>query len=332
LFAFVDDSVRPTPLRVRRLWQEAVPVLYQDPALAQLREQRGWHQVEGLVIVVRVLRSQYLESVLDREVRTDDEHRGGEAHVRRPAAPVAERPRDEHRHDHGLAAPRGHLAAVTNEGPSVVERRVDQPRIPVRCRLHERRPLAFHQAREVLWRERRLPLELTARGEDLGDVDDGLGRFPLAEEEPPRQILPRPVTQELLRHLFCARIARLAPAFDVGPEQVDQRELVPLFFGQKIELSGPGSPSRVVVARGPTARSTRRQLPWAVVDPVFRRLLVGRTKNGLLDRLNGLGLPGSGDGSRAWFGWATGAHSFRIAAICRRRSGILRVTTSQTSS
>src|SRR5690606_32146391 len=136
-------------------------------------------------------------------------------------------------------------------------------------------------------RERRLPLELTARGEDLGDVDDGLRRLPLAEEEPPRQILPRPVPEELLRHLLRTRIARLAPALDVRAQEIDQRQLVALLLGQKIELSSPGSPSRVVVARGPPPRCTRRRLARAVVDPVLLRLLVGRAEDGLLNRLYG---------------------------------------------
>src|SRR5690606_32333900 len=130
---------------------------------------------------------------------------------------------------------------------ATVQRPVDQPLEPVRRRFDERRPLALDQAREVLLRDRLLPARLAARGEDLGDVDDGLGRLALAEEEPPRQVRAGPVAEELLRDRLRARVARLAPALHVRAQQVDERQLVALLLGVELELRRAGAPGRVVV-------------------------------------------------------------------------------------
>ena len=91
---------------------EPVPVGHQHLPLGQFRTERGRHEIERLVVVVRVARSQHAEPVLDRQVGAHDQRASRVPRIAGLRAAVAERPGDEHRHDDRLAAAGRHLARV----------------------------------------------------------------------------------------------------------------------------------------------------------------------------------------------------------------------------
>ena len=95
---------------------EDVPVRHQHLALGELRAQRRRHDVEALVVVAGIARPQHLQALLDRQVRTHHQHAPWKTRVRRRCAAIAERPRDQHGHHHGLAGAGGHLAGVAGMG------------------------------------------------------------------------------------------------------------------------------------------------------------------------------------------------------------------------
>ena len=111
------------------LGAEPVPVGHHYLPLGKLGTKRGRHEVERLVVVVRVARVQYAEAFPNRQVGADHQHAVWIAGVARLRAAVTERPRDEHCHDDRLPAACRHLARIArNRLPAVPDRDVGQLR------------------------------------------------------------------------------------------------------------------------------------------------------------------------------------------------------------
>ena len=267
---------------------EPVPVGDQHLALGQLRAQRRRHQVELLVVVAGRGRAQHLQPLLDGEVGADHQHAAREARVAGRRAAVAEAPGGEHRHDHGLAAAGRHLAGVARDRPPAASVR----EVGELGRLrHLGHPLfragiaALAEQFELAQREPGRPARLPAPRQQLAQVDDRLRRFELAEEQAPRAVLAPPVAQQLLAGRRRAGPAGPPPAAHVGAQHVHQRQVVPFLLGEQRLLSAPRPLALEPVAGLAPPLDLRRHAGAGVVQPVRRRLGVGRADDRLLDRL-----------------------------------------------
>ena len=153
------------------------------------------HDVELAVVVVGVVGQQHAQAVADGDARRHDEERVAEAGVLRVLDLVERVPGDEHRHDHRLAAARGHL-----EGHAVelgVGRLVG---------------LAQPVGQVLLARALR---------DALGEVDRRLDRLDLAEEEAAVAVAPLPVLEQAARRARDARVVAPAPVADGRAHLVD---------------------------------------------------------------------------------------------------------------
>ena len=137
--------------------QKAMEVGEHDLGLAQLVAQIGGHQVVGAIVIACVIGQQHAQPVADRDAGCDDEKGVGEARVLRVGQLVERLPGDQHGHHEGLARAGCHL-----EGDTVQE----WVGVLVGCSQ-----AVFDPGVAVL-------------AGDLGQVDGGLQRLDLAEEEP----------------------------------------------------------------------------------------------------------------------------------------------------
>jgi hypothetical protein len=120
----------------------------------------------------------------------------------------------------------------------------------------------------------------------LGQVDDRLDGLALAEEETPATLGVGPPAQQFPGDVAGPAVLRLTPAADIVAEKVDQGQIVPLLLLEERLLRRAGALGLVPVARRPAVPGTRRRARGGIVNPVVVRLLVGRTDDRLLDRLN----------------------------------------------
>jgi len=244
LLALVHHDVALAALGVRALRRELVPVGDQHLALVQLGHQLRRDDVEGLVVVVLDVGAQHLQALEDGEVRAHHQRRIRKTLIARMAAAVAEGPGDQHRHNDRLAAAGGHLAAVAGQGgAAVLIGLVRQGRKDLGRLLEDEGGLAArHQRPVVLQRELRLgPKAHPAGGENFVEVDDRFDGLTLAEEQAPRAVGSGPVRQQLPRHRRRVRVIRLPPAPHVLAQQIDQRQVVPLLFGEQRHLHRAGA-------------------------------------------------------------------------------------------
>ena len=276
-----------------RLRVEAVPVGHQHLALGELRAHRGRHDVELLVVAAGVAGAEHAQALPDGQVRTDHQHPARIARIARLGPAVAERPRDEHGHDHGLSGAGRHLAGVAWNG--VQARLVGEVR-ELRVLRHRRDPLpgprvaSRPQRLELVRGKLGPPSRPLARGQDLLEIEDGLDRLQLAEEQAARPIGAPPVTKQLPGGLRGVAPTRLPPAPNVLAQGVDERQVVALLLGEEQRpLRGPGALGLEPVARLAAGRDLRRPAGPRVVQPVPVRLVVGRAEDGVPDRLDGDG-------------------------------------------
>jgi hypothetical protein len=287
LLALVDDGVGLAAFDVFAFLGELVPVEDGDLAGAEKGTEGHGDEVEGLVVVVGIVRAEDLEALLDGEIGAADEDGGGEALVGGVAAAVAERPGDEHGHDDGLAGAGGHLAAEAGEGTEVVIGRevfeVDE--VDVGGLGIEARPATTET--------------------DLGEMDDGLDGFELAEEEAAGAVVAPPPAEEFFGDGGGAFVAALAPALDVGAEAVDEVEVLAVLLGEERhgELAGAGGFGADVVTGGAATGLLAGLAGDLIVLPVGSGLGVGGTEDRAVDGLDGEGFLTGLDG---WVrhGWA----------------------------
>ena len=166
--------------------------------------QLGRHDVELAVVVVGVVGQQHAQAVADGDARRHDEERIAEPGVLRRLDLVERVPGDEHRHDHGLAAARGHL-----EGHAI------------ELRVGRFVGLAQLVGQVLLARPRHA----------LCEVDRRLDGLDLAEEEPAVAIAPLPVLQQAARRARDARVVAPAPVAHGGAHLVDVVVLPPPVVG-----------------------------------------------------------------------------------------------------
>ncbi len=278
----VHHPVTHAALDVRRLRGEGVPVGHEHLARREQRPVLQRHQVEGGVVVLRVVRAEDLQPLLDRQVGAADEDAVGVLAAGRVAAAVAERPGDQHRHHHRLAGPGRHLAAQPPQA-AVAERR---ERVPLR--RDERRPLAAEHPLQVVLGQFRLEAEAgrPAGQADLGEVDDRLDGLALAEEQPPRAVGPGPVAEQLTADRRGAGVLGRPPLADVGAESVDQRQVFALLLGEQRPLGRAGALGLVVVPGVAAAGHAPGLAGFAVVGPVLGRLVVRAAQDRPPDRLD----------------------------------------------
>jgi hypothetical protein len=183
---------------------ERVVVGDDDLGTPDLGQHLRRNEFTRLIVIVRRARNQHPQPILDRDARGHDEE-GPREVLRVPPRSINRLPGDEHRHDGRLAAARGHLQGKT-----------EQLRIGLLVglgNLVEKAP-------------RRRPL-----GRDLGQPDDRLYRFELAEERAragPFFLRPTPMLEKTLRdagHTPVGRIAQITPRANVLADLVDQRVL-----------------------------------------------------------------------------------------------------------
>ena len=245
--AALVDAAPPRNLR-RGLPIERVPVAHHHAAPAQLVEQRGRDDAELPVVVVGVRRLQDRQAALDGEAGGDHQDGAGEAAVLRVGRLVEHLPGDDHRHDHRLAGAGRHLRAPAREGAAVAGN-VDAHAVG---------------------------------GRRLAQVDQGLHRLDLAEEEPAGVELLRvgPVLQQAPGHGGGAGIAGGPPRRDARTDGVDQRNLDR--DPRIVERPRVGRGDHV--ARRPPSRRQFEQPRPPVVPPVPPRLLIRRIDDQPINR------------------------------------------------
>ncbi len=250
----VHDGVALVAFLVLRLGGEAVPVLHEHLAPLEQRAVVHRHEVEGGVVVVRVVGPEHLEPLLDRQVGAADQHGVGELPAGPVHAPVAERPRDEHRHHDRLARTGRHLAAhPPQREQAIIGGAVDQRgEEGLGGEVRQGRTLTTDEPGEVVVGKGK-GLEPGARrlagDAKFGQVDDRLHGFPLAEEEPPGPLGAAPMVEQFLRDVRRPPVVGLTPAAHVVPQQVHQWEVVPLLLGEQFQLRRAGALRLVPVAR-----------------------------------------------------------------------------------
>ena len=117
LLALLDHGIALAAFAVFGFRRKEMPVGDQDLAGSQKVAILRGHEIElGVVVITPAVRPEDLEALLDRQIRAADEHGVGKAVIARHPGAVAEGPGDEHRHDDGLAAAGGHLAAKSCQG------------------------------------------------------------------------------------------------------------------------------------------------------------------------------------------------------------------------
>ena len=261
---------------------EGVVVGDDDPRPGQVREHVRGDQFPAPVVTVRVVGLEHSQPVLDGEAGRDHQEAAGEPAALGPTDRVDGLPSDQHGHDGGLAGARGQL-----EGEPL------QLRVGVVVgagQMVEKPPAGLARVRR-----------------HLGEPDDGLYRFDLAEErtDVAESVAP-PVLQQpssLRRHLPPARVRDVAPPVHLSTNGVDEgRMLVPLSLGGKApafveqdrgllfrlspflpglwngrdELGGPSTPDDLL-----------GRLPVLVQLPMARRVLVRRVEHGLVEERMG---------------------------------------------
>ena len=165
-------------------------------------------------------RLQDCEPTSDREARSHHKHVLGESGVLRISDLVQNMPGDNHRHDHRLARPRGHLGAQAAESPAI--------------------------ARDVY-------AHLLTGGR-FRQPDERLGRLELTKEKTAILELLRvcPVFQQPLGDRGHAGITGVAPLLHARSNLVDQRD----FDKHAWVVESLGVRRRYQVARRPATRLT----------------------------------------------------------------------------
>ena len=123
---------------------------------------------------------QHVQPFLDRQVGANHQRPAREARVARRRCAIAERPRDEHGHHHGLASASRHLAGVAGNGQAPwFEWQVGQLRMlrDLRHPFVGPRVLPFAQRVEILGVQARLGSRSLAGAQDLLQIDDRLHGF-----------------------------------------------------------------------------------------------------------------------------------------------------------
>jgi len=194
-----------------------MPVGDLKPALLQPLQHPARHQAKLLIVVAGLPGEEHLQAFSDGEIGAYQEHRIGEAAVLRIGQLVQHLPGNDHAHKDGLAGASSHLTGVP--GKAVV--------------LGDDDALLFG-------------------GGGFDEPDEGLGGFPLAEEEPALPLGMVPVIEQMPGDGRHAGVAALPLCFDPFPNGVDllQRDKLFLQHGQ-LRVARPGLK---VIARGPTAR------------------------------------------------------------------------------
>ncbi len=221
-----------------------MPVRDLELALLEPLQHPTRYQVELLVVVAGLPGKQHLQTLLYGEIGADQEHGVGEAAVLWVGQLIEHLPGDDHAHNHGFPRSGGHLAGVADQAV-------------------------------VLWDHDALPF---CRG-GLHKPDEGLGRLPLAEEEPAFPFGVVPVVKELPGDGGDAGIAPLPPCFDPLPDGVHQLQLDELFL-QERHLVSTGAGFEVIARRPPPLLDHGLAL---FVSPVAGRLVKGRVENGVVN-------------------------------------------------
>jgi hypothetical protein len=94
-----------------------------------------------------------------------------------------------------------------------------------------------------------------------------------------------PVAEQIARDRRDTTIAGLAPAADVVPQPVDQREIVAVLLGEEALLRLADLLALEPIAGWPPLRDAMGHA--ALVGPVLLRLLVRAVEDRILDRLGG---------------------------------------------
>ena len=219
---------------------ERMPVADQNPALQQLVTQRRRYDAECLVVVFRMGRLQNGQTAPDREAGRDHEHVLGKPRVLRIGNLVQHLPRNDHRHDDGLAGAGRHLRAQARE------------RSPVGCNLYP----------DPVGRRR------------LNEPDQRLRGLQLAEEKLPGGEFLRiiPVGEQPSSDPGHAWIPVLAPLPYARADPIDQRNLDE--HTRIVECLGVRR--RHDVARRSTPVGQIEHPGVTLVSPVSLRFLEGR--------------------------------------------------------
>jgi hypothetical protein len=171
-----------------------VEVRHEDTGVLETDELIRGDEVALDVVVAGQVGEEHRQAVADRDARGDDEERVREAAVLRVGELVERVPRDEHRHNHGLARPCRHLVGD-----------------PVQAGVL---PL-------VLLAEAVLDPRLGPAG-DLGEEDRRLEGLDLAEEQRIRPVGRGPVLEELAGDGGHPRAAAPAPHLELLADPVDE--------------------------------------------------------------------------------------------------------------
>ena len=258
---------------------EGVIVGDDDLRLVHVGQHVRRHQLAMAVVAFGVIGQEDPQAITDRDPGRDDQETATERLAARVAHGIERMPGDQHRHHGGLARPGGHL-----EG---------EP--------HERRIRLLVGAQDVL------PEFFGALAElrrDLGQPDDRLDRFDLAEERANRfEAVVPPMLQQARgrrRDLPVVRVWQTPPGVDVVPDLVDDRGRVVLLLGigeivrvredhlplirrPPLALARLGNRRDQRRAATPLKRRSVGWLPICVELVVPGRDLVRRVEDGLLE-------------------------------------------------
>jgi hypothetical protein len=230
--------------------QEGVVVRDHDLRAIELLEQIGRQEVALAVVVVRIVREEHPQPVPNGDPRADDQERVAEPTVLRVGELVQRLPRHEHPHHHRLARAPRHL-----------QRDAEEVRVP--ARLVRLAQLVDDPGVAVLRR-------------DLGNVDRGLQRLDLTEEELSVPLRVRPVVEEPRGGGRHARVVSAPPDLDLLANAVDELVLLqPILgpLGLERELRGLAAAVR---NRHEIAGSAPRTVDDLPCDPAIAELEVAR--------------------------------------------------------
>ena len=164
--------------------------------------QIGGDEIEGLVIISRVFGAKNAETIANGNARGDDEEIRGKAFIVGTGELIESLPRNEHGHDDGFSAARGHF-----EGEAIQQRIVSG--------------LGFTEE---------LVAEFLAEdGRCFDEIDGGFEGFELTEEEFLFAFFSSPVFEQVFGAAFDVEIAALSPLGDLFAQAVDENDFAFLF-------------------------------------------------------------------------------------------------------
>ena len=254
-------------------------------ALFEVGQHVRGNELPVFVIAVRVVGLEHPQAVADGDARRDHQEPAGEVAAVGPANGVEGLPGDQHRHHGGLAGAGGQL-----------ERQPRQAGIRLlvgALKVVEDRPTVT-----------------TALRRDLGQPDQRLHRFDLAEEGPePAEVVAAPVLQEprgLGRDLPGIGVGYLPPLVHPLPQAGNDGHRVVLlrFAGQALAFVEDHPALSGLFARGRDRRDELGGpaasneavgwLPVLVELPMPGRVLVGRVEDGLFEEVRHSGSVATG--------------------------------------